>query len=158
MTPNNLDPHPGPRASQRFGIRRPGGEWYIGQDEDDDEHRWGPAESAGVWLTLRYAESALRSLGPALARTGFPADELAELRVERLPGANRWTPDFTALPLNALGNRGLAAAVTPSPFDENPDGAVLWLALFDGPLAITLTHSEARRLAEWLIDVLDTPQ
>jgi hypothetical protein len=37
---------------------------------------------------------------------------------------------------------------TPSPMQENADGAILWL--HDAPLAIALTATEARTLADWL--------
>lgn len=69
--------------------------------------------------------------------------------------ASRYDPDFDALVLTTLGSRNVAVAVTPSPFRENPGGATLWLRLHDGPLAITLTTTEARHLAHWLNAVIE---
>lgn len=71
---------------------------------------------------------------------------------------DRYTPDYDALVLTTIGSRNVAIAVTPSPFPENPGGATLWLQLHDGPLAIALTATEARRLADWLNAVIDTKE
>ena len=69
---------------------------------------------------------------------------------------DRYTPDFDALVLTTIGSRNVAIAVAPSPFAENPGDATLWLRLHLGPLALALTATQARRLADWLNAVIDT--
>ncbi|MGO9789137.1 MAG: hypothetical protein ACLP8S_06320 [Solirubrobacteraceae bacterium] len=42
-------------------------------------------------------------------------------------------PNFDPLRLTTIGSRNMSIDVTPSPFEENADGATLWLTLTDGP-------------------------
>ena len=165
MTTNKTTP--GRRAGadappRRFGIRRPDGQWYSSRADLEDQHRWGPARSAGVWTTKQYADAALHALKPALRADGYTAREVDDLEVARLPviadslAASPYLPDFDALRLTTIGSRNVSIDVTPSPLAENADGVTLWLALHDEPLAIALTATQATILAAWLTDTVKT--
>lgn len=142
----------------KFGIRRPDGQWYCGQD--DRGHRWGPPQRAGAWTTQEHVDVALRALQGALgpiADLPFEVDELYSARLdwgEAGPTGNPYEPDFSALELTVIGSAGVSLGVAPCPFEENADGATLWLKLHDGPLAIALTPNQARGLVEQLLQTV----
>jgi hypothetical protein len=165
MTLNNPTPRQRARSDnppRRFGIRRPDGQWYISRGDVEGQHLWGPVQEAGIWTTEQYADGALRSLKPALRADGYTAGEVDTLVVARLPvlGVSashyRYLPDFDALRLSTIGSKNVSIDVTPSALEENPNGAALWLTLYDGPLAVALTPIGARTIAKWLIDTVDT--
>jgi hypothetical protein len=95
----------------------------------------------------------------ALRHVGDVPFDVDGLIVSELPPASRdnpYTPDYDAIHLTTIGSREVGIAVTPSPLMENTGGATLWFDLSNGPLAIGLTAAEARDLASWLVDVVDT--
>ena len=68
---------------------------------------------------------------------------------------NPYAPDYDALRLTVIGSRDVGVDVTPSPLQENPGGATLWLQLHLDELAIALTPTEAQALATRLNSVID---
>jgi hypothetical protein len=54
----------------------------------------------------------------------------------------------SAITLTTIGSRGVKVRVDASPMrDAGPGDKTVWLDLFDGPLAVTFTASEAAWLA-----------
>jgi hypothetical protein len=49
--------------------------------------------------------------------------------------------------LSVIGSRGVTVTVGPSALPEAPSGVAVELALYDGPLVLTLTRDEARAIA-----------
>ena len=49
--------------------------------------------------------------------------------------------------LSVIGSRGVTVTVGPSALPEAPSGVAVELALYDGPLVLTLTRDEAQAIA-----------
>lgn len=53
--------------------------------------------------------------------------------------------------LSVIGSRGVTVTVGPSALPEAPSGVAVELALYDGPLVLTLSRNEAEAIAAEIV-------